>query len=137
MQTIDHAKAATWARKLYSESVDRKDAAGFAAVFTETGTLRFGNNHALVGRGQIESAIAQFFEAMETLQHEFVAISCDRKTIFLEAKVTYKRHDGGTITVPAMTVFVMEDTSESFEATDCRIYVDLTPLFESAEESKS
>jgi hypothetical protein len=34
-------------------------------------------------------------------------------------------------------VFVMEDTSESFKATDCRIYVDLTPLFESAEESKS
>ena len=106
METIDHAKADSWARKLYSESVDRKDAAGFAAVFTESGTLRFGNNHALVGRGQIENAIAQFFQAMETLRHEFVAISCDGKTIFLEAKVTYKRHDGGMVSVPAMTVFL-------------------------------
>lgn len=126
--SLSHAKAASWARSLYGDAVDRKDAAGFAAAFAEDGTLRFGNEPAILGRSQIENAIAQFFQAMVSLRHEFTAISCDRKTIFLEALVTYTRHDGGIVTVPAMTVFEMASRNDSFVAKDCRIYVDLKPL---------
>lgn len=126
--TIAHEAAEKWARSLYQDSVDQKDAAAFAQVFLPNGSLRFGNNPPLVGPAEIESAIAQFFQAMVSLRHEFVAISCAGATLFLEANVSYKRHDGETVTVPAMTVFVMAD-AENLRAKECRIYVDLAPLF--------
>ncbi|HEY5036475.1 MAG TPA: nuclear transport factor 2 family protein [Chthoniobacterales bacterium] len=125
---ISHEAAEKWARSLYEQSVDRKDAAGFAKVFAPNGSLRFGNNPPLVGRAEIESAIGQFFQAMASLRHEFVAISCDGDMVFLEAKVTYTRHDAATVTVPAMTVFVMANAA-NLCAQECRIYVDLAPLF--------
>ena len=124
-----HAQAESWARKLYRESVDRKDAAGFAAVFAESGRLRFGNEPAIIGRAQIENAIAQFFQAMVSLRHEFTAIGCDGNTVFLEAMVTYTRLDARTVLVPAMTVFVLSGNGDEPMAEECRIYVDLTPLF--------
>lgn len=128
-ESPSHATAELWARALYADSVDRKDAAGFAAVFAKEGTLRFGNAKPIAGRAQIEQAIAQFFLAMASLRHEFLAISRDGDTLFLEALVTYTRHDGGIVTVPAMTVFVMASNDDDFIAKSCRIYVDLTPLF--------
>ncbi|MGH7938788.1 MAG: nuclear transport factor 2 family protein [Bryobacteraceae bacterium] len=127
--SISQSKAESWARALYADAVDQKNAAGFAAVFDENATLRFGNNEPLVGRSQIESAIAQFFQAMVSLRHEFAAISRDENTIFLQANVTYTRHDGKVVTVPAMTVFVVNERDGDLVATACRIYVDLSPLF--------
>lgn len=128
-QSPSHATAERWAHALYADSVDQKNAAGFAAVFAKDGTLRFGNEKPIAGRAQIEQAIAQFFLAMTSLRHEFLAISQAGNTLFLEALVTYTRHDGGAVTVPAMTVFVMESNGDNFIAKSCRIYVDLTPLF--------
>jgi hypothetical protein len=49
--------------------------------------------------------------------------------LFLEATVTYLRHDGQTVSVPAMTVFEMADTQGTPRARRCNIYVDLAPLF--------
>ncbi len=122
------AAAAAWARELYT-LVDRKDAAAFAAAFTEQGWLRFGNNEPLVGRAAIETAITGFFTVMETLSHEFIRITMHEKLLFLEASVTYKRHDGGIVNVPAMTVFQMSGREGRPVADRCNIYVDLAPLF--------
>lgn len=122
------AAAAAWARELYTR-VDRKDAPGFADAFTENGWLRFGNNDPLVGRAAIEAAIAGFFTVMATLTHDFVRITMHEKLLFLEASVTYKRHDGGVVTVPAMTVFQMSGREGRPVAERCNIYVDLAPLF--------
>ena len=121
--------AAEWARALYEGHVDHKDATGFAAAFTDEAELQFGNNPPLAGRAAIESAIAGFFTAMVALRHETVRLSIDGDTLFLEARVTYTRHDGGVVTVPAMTVFDMTDTPAGRRAERCRIYVDLAPLF--------
>ncbi|MFL5560489.1 MAG: nuclear transport factor 2 family protein [Gemmatimonadaceae bacterium] len=122
------AAADTWARELYTK-VDRKDAAAFAAVFADDGLLRFGNNDPIVGRKNIETGIAQFFTAMISLQHEFVRTTLHRKLLFLEALVTYTRHDRKVVTVPAMTVFTMADRGGRPVAERCNIYVDLAPLF--------
>lgn len=120
--------AEAWARELYTK-VDRKDAAGFAAVFAEDGWLRFGNNDPITGRENIEAAIAGFFTVMIDLRHEFVRITLHENLLFLEASVTYTRHDRVVVTVPAMTVFQMRERGGKRVAERCNIYVDLTPLF--------
>lgn len=120
-----------WADTLYSGHVDHKDADGFAAAFTQDGTLRFGNSETISGRDAIRTAIAQFFTAFKSLRHHSGRTWIDGDIVVLEAGVTYTRHDGQEVTVPATTIFhlVPFDASSTPLADECRIYVDLTPLF--------
>ena len=127
--SLTQAEATRWAGDLYEKHVDRKDAAGFAAVFTDNATLRFGNNDVLTGKQAIEQAIAGFFTAMKALSHETKKLTVHENMIFLEAFVTYDRHDGKKVTVPAMSVYEMTESQAGRKAKDCRIYVDLAPLF--------
>jgi ketosteroid isomerase-like protein len=133
MQTMERtwtpAEATAWAGRLYDDAVDRKDAAGFAAVFTEDAWLRFGNNEPLIGRANIEAAIAGFFQAMQTLKHRAERTTVTDNLLFLEATVTYLRHDGKEVSVPAMTVYEMAEMQGTPRARRCNIYVDLAPLF--------
>jgi hypothetical protein len=123
-----------WARDLYATSVDRKDAAGFAAAFTPEGTLTFGNSPTLVGRDAIREAIAHFFSAFVSLRHEARGAWLDGEVLTLEAIVTYTRHDGQQVAIPAVTIFHLAGGTEQGTPTadQCRIYVDLTPLFAAA-----
>lgn len=123
------AEATRWANDLYNNSVDKKDAVGFAAVFTEDATLRFGNNEPLRGRQAIEAGIAGFFQAMVSLRHKTSKLTLHENMIFLEAMVTYVRHDGNSVSVFAMTVYELIDAADGKRARECRIYVDLAPLF--------
>ena len=122
-----------WARDLYEHAVDRKDAAGFAAAFTEDASLRFGNAPSSVGRGAIETAIAGFFTAFVSLRPQGRPPLLVDDTLVLEAEVTYTRHDAAVVTVPAVTIFHLAGSAPGEPdrpiADDCRIYVDLTPLF--------
>ena len=127
-QTWTAEAAEAWARALYTK-VDRKDAVAFAAAFVDDAWLRFGNNDPIVGRSGIEAGITQFFTAMVALRHEFVRITLHEQLLFLEASVTYTRHDRGVVTVPAMTVFQMTERDGPRLAERCNIYVDLGPLF--------
>lgn len=122
-----------WARELYDTAVDRKDAAGFAAAFIETATLRFGNATPLSGRAAIEAAIAHFFTTFATLRHDNRGAYLADDTLILEAVVTYMRHDAKQVSIPAVTIFHLTgsagDNPPRPVADDCRIYVDLTPLY--------
>lgn len=122
-----------WARELYAEGVDHKDAAAFAAVFAPGATLRFGNSPPIVGREAIQEAIAQFFTAFAALRHTSVGTWIDGDTVVLEAVVTYTRHDGGVVSVPATTTFILAPVAAANQSRpvvdQCRIYVDLAPLF--------
>lgn len=121
-----------WAEELYSNSVDRKDAAGFARAFAPDGWVQFGNWPRTTGREAITAAIAHFFDGFQSLRHRSVGQWLDRGALVLEAEVTYLRHDGRTVTVPACTIFRLaaEPSAEgSPQAKECRIYVDLGPLY--------
>ena len=126
----------SWARRLYKDVVDRKDAHGFAQAFTDDATLRFGNAEALKGRNAIEAAIAQFFETFATLHHEEKGARLAGDTLILEAVITYQRHDGRKVSIPAVTIFHLavaaSGAPERPVADDCRIYVDLAPLYAAA-----
>ncbi len=121
-----------WADDLYRNAVDHKDAAGFAAAFAPDGWVQFGNWPRTTGREAITAAIAHFFDGFRSLAHKSVGCWLDAGTLVLEAEVTYVRHDGGTVTVPAATIFRLsaEPSEEGTpQAKECRIYVDLTPLY--------
>ena len=129
---VTREAAFRWAKTLYEDVVDRKDARGYAAVFALDGWLRFSNNPMLEGRDAIEAAIAQFFSAFVSLRHEPRESSMDGDTLVLEARVTYVRHDRKEVTVPACTVYRLAPSNDDGAqpvARECRIYVDLTPLF--------
>lgn len=132
-QTTTRDAVMQWATELYAKSVDHKDARGFAAAFTPDAWLRFGNNERTVGRDAIETAIAGFFTAFVSLSHESHGAYLDGRTLVLEAAVTYLRHDGQTVTVPAVTIFRLVTAGGEIAlpplADQCRIFVDLTPLF--------
>ena len=121
-----------WAQDLYSNAVDRKDAAGFAAAFAPDGWVQFGNWPRTTGREAITAAIAQFFAGFQSLTHRSVGSWLDGRTLVLEAEVTYVRHDGNTVTVPACTIFRLAPEPSPAgqpQAKECRIYVDLMPLY--------
>ncbi len=131
-QELSREKVMRWADDLYANVVDRKDAAGFAAAFAPDGWVQFGNWPRTQGREPITEAIAHFFSGFQSLSHRSVGQWLDRGTLVLEAEVTYVRHDGRTVTVPAATIFrLARETNEDGQpqARECRIYVDLTPLY--------
>ena len=122
-----------WADRLYSEGVDNKDAVMFADAFADDGWLRFGNNPVITGRDNIREAIAGFFTVFASLRHQSAGTTLADGTLVLEAVVTYTLHGGGTVTVPACTIFGMRPGPGEPKAESCRIYVDLTPLFSAAQ----
>ena len=123
------ADAVAWATELYANGVDRRDANIFADAFTDNGWCRFANNPPLEGREAIRTAIAQFFTLMAGVSHESLGTFYDAGDLVLEAKVTYTLHAGGTVTVPAVTIFRMTAAGGKPQAENCRIFVDLAPLF--------
>jgi len=133
--TLTRAEVMHWAADLYERAVDRKDAAGFASAFTPDAWLRFGNAAPLVGREAIRTAIAQFFTTFVDLRHEARGAYLDGDTLILEAEVTYTRHDRRVVTVHAVTIFRLAGvdrqggTQPVPVADQCRIFVDLTPLY--------
>ncbi len=121
-----------WATHLYATGVDRKDADAFAGAFTEEAWLQFGNNPRLHGREAVREAIAGFFQAMRSLRHEFKNSWIADDTLINEAVVTYTRHDGVDVSVPAVTIFRLLPVAQRVGGVmvdQCRIYVDLAPLF--------
>ena len=97
--------AVGWTEELYA-GVDATDAAAFA----EDGVLRWANEPPVRGPERIEAFVGGFFESIETLEHAFTGIWRVEGTepgadgLTLEADVTYTRHDGSAVTVPAVTL---------------------------------
>lgn len=106
-------------------AVDRQDAAAFAAAFAPDGVFVFGNAEPVVGRAAIAAAVSAFFGALRGLQHEIVDVWQLGDTVITRLTVTYERHNGTAVTLPAATIW----RGCRGAITDYRIYADLEPLF--------
>jgi hypothetical protein len=106
--------------------VDKRDAAGFAALFAPYGRFVFGNADPIVGPDAIAAAVDGFFAGIAGLRHEFRSRWETGADTVAELVVEYDRHDGGQVRIPAVTIFTRDDAGL---ITDYRIYVDLAPLF--------
>ena len=113
-----------WIERVY-KAVDAKDIESYVQFFTEDCTFRFGNNPPVHGKDGIRQALQQFFPAFKSLKHETVETWNPPGFEMVEAIVTYTRHDGSKATVFAVTIYRMQGSL----AKDCRIFVDLAPLW--------
>ena len=117
----------TTSMKELFEVIDRMDAGGFAAAFTEDGHFRFGNWPTVTGRAAIEQTVADFFAGLQGLRHEILDVWDEGETVISEVEVTYTRKDGSEVQLPAATI----GRRRSGLLADYRIYVDVNPLFDS------
>lgn len=107
------------------EDVDRMNARAFAANFAKDGTMTFGNMPALVGRAAVEQGTVEFFKTIKGLRHEFVRTWEQTDTAVLEFRATYDRHDGKSVTIPAVTIFRLQGE----RIRDGRVFYDPSPIY--------
>jgi hypothetical protein len=106
--------------------VDKRDAAGFAALFVPDGRFVFGNSEPILGPAAIAEAVDAFFAGVRGLRHQIVNRWEVAADTVAELAVEYHRPDGKYVSVPAVTIFTRDDTGL---ITHYRIFVDLAPLF--------
>lgn len=107
-------------------TVDAMKTHAFVEFLAEDARFVFGNGEPMVGRPAIVAGLDGFFSTIHGLQHELVnEWSVDADTI-VESRVTYQRLDGGTVTVPAVSIWHVGDDGLII---DYRVYVDLAPLY--------
>ena len=118
-----------WIVDLFA-TIDRMDAAGFAKVFAEDATFRFGNSEPVLGRQDLEQAVAGFFSVIDGLTHQIIGVwtvlGKGGDVTSVESDVTYTRKDGGVVgPLPAMTTIRLQGD----EIQDYRIFMDVSPVF--------
>lgn len=117
--------SAEFAAKVFA-LVDGTDAAGFSRLFAPQGRMRFGNGEPMTGPEEIAAGVAGFFATIKGLRHTVVREWYAGADTIIEETVDYHRLSGDTVTVPAVTMFHVD---ESGLIDDFRVYFDLAPLF--------
>ena len=110
------------------ETIDRMDAKGFASYFTEDGLFRFGNVPTVKGRGEIVSAVEQFFASIKGLSHRVIDQWSVEGVDIAEVEVTYTRQDDSQVDLTAACIFRLDGE----QVADYRIYMDINPLYAEA-----
>lgn len=105
--------------------IDSMDAKAFASHLSENCVLRYANNPEVIGRDAIEESIAGFFTTIKALEHHLLEEWHAGDATILQFECTYARHDGGEVTVPAVTIF--RRGADAIE--DYRVFIDLTPVY--------
>ena len=113
-----------WVEELFA-TIDRKDADGFVGFLTQDASFRFGNAPPAVGREDVRSAVAGFFDTIEGLRHEVVDVWESGGATICEVQVHYTRKDGGHVELPCANIFRMKDGL----IRDYRIFIDISPLY--------
>ena len=105
--------------------IDSMEPERFTAHLAEDVTMRFGNADPVHGRAAVHDVWASFCEGIDGVTHAPVDRWESESGTVAEADVTYTRKDGGTVTVPVVTIYRERDG----EIVDYRVFIDLAPLF--------
>lgn len=106
--------------------VDSMDLQSLGELFTERGSLVFANRPALIGADEIRQGVGCFYDTIAGLQHTINAEWTVGSDTIIELTVTYRRHDGGEVTIPVATMWHV-DSSGKFDS--YRVYFDLAPVY--------
>lgn len=113
-----------WVQELFS-GIDEMDSEKFASFLTEDASFKFGNSDAVMGKDNIQKAVAGFFGTIGGLHHDILSVWRVPGAVVTELKVTYTRKDGRKVSVPCVDVFVMEGG----KVKDYKIFIDVTPVY--------
>ena len=105
--------------------IDSMEPDRFAAHLAGDVRFRFGNADPVHGRDAVRDVWAGFCETVDAVRHDPVAQWEQGDAVIAESDVTYTRKDGGTVTVPVVTIY--RSSGELIE--DYRVFIDLAPLF--------
>jgi ketosteroid isomerase-like protein len=110
--------------QLFSD-IDSMEPERFTAHLADDVVMRFGNAEPIHGRDAVHDTWAGFCEGIDGVSHSLVGQWVSEAGTVVEADVTYTRKDGGTVTVPVVTIY----REREGEIADYRIFIDLAPLF--------
>jgi len=113
------------ARTIFA-AVDAHDIAAFDAMFADDGRFVFGNREPLVGREAVIAGNVAFFQLIRGLRHQLRNEWTFGADTIAETDVTYTRLDGKEVTVPAVSIWRVDDEGL---IVDYRIFIDQAPLF--------
>ena len=85
-----------------------------------------GNGEPLIGREAVLAGNAAFFTMVKGLRHVLLHEWAVEGATVAETEVTYLRLDGKEVSVPAVTIWGVDETGL---INDLRIFVDQAPLF--------
>ncbi|MEK6728060.1 MAG: nuclear transport factor 2 family protein [Candidatus Omnitrophota bacterium] len=107
------------------KTIDKKDAAGFVSFLAEGASFKFANTPEVVGRENIQNAVANFFSSIKGLRHRILMVYEAGDFLICEGEVTYIKHDGTELTLPFADILKIKGGLIS----DYRIYMDPSPLY--------
>jgi len=106
-------------------AIDAQDSDAFVAYLTEDAVFRFGSAPPVQGRSSIRAAVDGFFGTIAGCAHRIDRTLRDSDTLVCVGEVTYRKHDGGTITLPFTNVLDFDGGL----ITVYGIYIDIAPLY--------
>jgi ketosteroid isomerase-like protein len=105
--------------------IDSLDPAKFVAHLTQDVKFRFANADPVIGRENVQAAVAGFFSSIAGLKHHILNVWEVGDTVIAQIDVEYLRHDGKSVTVPNADVLIYEGDL----VRDWQIYIDTTPVY--------
>lgn len=118
----------TTVREIFG-AIDRMDADGWLAHFTEDASFRFGNAEPAVGKQAIKEAVVGFWSTIQGLRHDMIGIWRGEweagEVVSVEAIIVYTRKDDSVVEIPATSTLRLEGDLIK----DWRIFMDVSPLF--------
>jgi hypothetical protein len=106
--------------------VDKQDVQGIGALLAPRARFAIGNREPANGRDEIVATQGIFFTLVQGLRHDLLREWAVDDTTIAETNVTYTRLDGKDVTVPAVSIWTVD---EADLITDFRVFVDQSPLF--------
>jgi ketosteroid isomerase-like protein len=107
-------------------AVDTQDLDTFTALFHPDGRFVFGNQDPLVGIDAVLAGNAAFFAMVRNTTHKINRVWIVGTTTIAETDVTYGRLDGKEVTLPAVSIWTVDDAGL---ITDYQVFADLSPVF--------
>lgn len=110
----------------YFAAMETNDPAQYAAFYADHIQLRFGNEAPIRGRDAVVEAFGGVLGRVSSLHHDLVNVWTESGgVVIFESIGTWHLRGGGSVSVPACSVFTIND--DLF--TVLRIYVDNAPVF--------
>lgn len=112
----------------YFADVDSGDFDNMARWFAPDIVMQFASYPQVLGKEAVCDALRAWLDRWAGLSHELGPAAIEGNHTLAAAEVTYRLHNGATITIPAATLFEKSDKG----ITRLNIYIDVAPLAEAA-----